>query len=619
MASIKTFGVPFVKVIGTSLRQWESGRQLQLNPNGNMDVTRLDMAHKDSTNALVVIPKEKDGIIVADIPNILLQSDQDIVVFSVNVSCEKVEVIDECVFTVKKRPKPDDYVYTETEVLNYTTLEKRISDMEKNGVPGGNGGTVDLSTVVQYVEQSDVTEKQRETARNNIGAAREPKTIIFAGTGNSIGSSIYAYPVTDDPDAPMLTGAEIEEMVNDLSGEVRMFAIAGVDNSVAIYPAVFAASLGDGVIIRVDAIVTTYAHGSIFILFPDESRTGTLIAQFPYLSADQGEENAGKLLGIGAGGMVVPVDVPSGGGSGLTDAEKTLLITILRNAVYSNNQSANITALEALFNVSGGTDPDVPVDPDIPDEPDEPDVPVVTLTGITATYSGGDVAVGTAVTALTGIVVTAHYSDGSTATVTNYTLSGTIVEGENTITVTYEGMTATFTVTGVVESGGEEPEEPTTPDSEELMCDANIVLSGHYITQKSATYSFYILDVKEDSNVYEIPVEAGETYALAMTTNSEYPNSAWWGVGMTLNGMTCENACAVSATKLTNFETVGSRVTAAFDGNGTMSGDATKVKNGDGTYTHTRTFTPAISGYLYTDDSQRVSRGIKYSVKKGVA
>lgn len=76
----------------------------------------------------------------------------------------------------------------------------------------------------------------------------------------------------------------------------------------------------------------------------------------------------------------------------------------------------------------------------------------VTLSSISATYNGGDVAVGTAVTDLTGIVVTAFYSDGSTATVTNYTLSGTIAEGSNTVTVSYGGKTTTFTVTGVAES-----------------------------------------------------------------------------------------------------------------------------------------------------------------------
>lgn len=77
-----------------------------------------------------------------------------------------------------------------------------------------------------------------------------------------------------------------------------------------------------------------------------------------------------------------------------------------------------------------------------------PDVPEVTLTRISATYSGGSVTAGTAVNDLTGIVVTAHYSDGTSKTVTGYALSGTIAEGNNTITVSYGGKTTTFSVVG---------------------------------------------------------------------------------------------------------------------------------------------------------------------------
>ena len=91
-----------------------------------------------------------------------------------------------------------------------------------------------------------------------------------------------------------------------------------------------------------------------------------------------------------------------------------------------------------------------------PDEPINPDEPEKTLSSISATYTGGNAPVGTAVTDLTGIVVIATYSDGSTAVVTGYTLSGEIVEGDNTITVSYCGMTATFTVTGYVESADQE-------------------------------------------------------------------------------------------------------------------------------------------------------------------
>lgn len=72
----------------------------------------------------------------------------------------------------------------------------------------------------------------------------------------------------------------------------------------------------------------------------------------------------------------------------------------------------------------------------------------VTLSSISAVYTGGAVPAGTTLSQLTGIVVTAMYSDGSTGTVTGYTLSGNLTAGKtNTITVTYQGKTATFEVT----------------------------------------------------------------------------------------------------------------------------------------------------------------------------
>jgi len=45
--------------------------------------------------------------------------------------------------------------------------------------------------------------------------------------------------------------------------------------------------------------------------------------------------------------------------------------------------------------------------------------------------------------------VTAHYSDGTKEDITNYTILGEIVKGDNTITVEYQGKTATFVVVGI--------------------------------------------------------------------------------------------------------------------------------------------------------------------------
>lgn len=237
-----------------------------------------------------------------------------------------------------------------------------------------------------------------------------------------------------------------------------------------------------------------------------------------------------------------------GGGEGLSDTSKSLLIAILRNAVYTSNQKANITALDAELNkttphthsytssvttqatcttdgvrthicscghsyteaipatghkyvdgvcsVCGASDPNhggteggeththsysssvtkeatcttegvrtytcscghtytEPIPATGHNFVDgtcticgEADPNHVALTSISVTYSGSDVVVGTALTDLSGIVVTATYSNGTTEEVTDYTLTGTIAEGSNTITVVYEGKTTTFIVIG---------------------------------------------------------------------------------------------------------------------------------------------------------------------------
>lgn len=141
-----------------------------------------------------------------------------------------------------------------------------------------------------------------------------------------------------------------------------------------------------------------------------------------------------------------------------------------------------------------------------------PDVPVKTLVSISATYSGGDVEVGTALDNLTGIVVTATYSDGSTDTVTAYTLSGTITEGNNTITVSYGGKTATFTIVGVSSgSGGVEiPNEYTIADY--ISSDGNAWTDGLYLPTATTGLSYaYSVDAANDT-VNGPHVFAGENY-----------------------------------------------------------------------------------------------------------
>ena len=144
--------------------------------------------------------------------------------------------------------------------------------------------------------------------------------------------------------------------------------------------------------------------------------------------------------------------------NGLSKKAAEMLIRILRAGVYTEDQSETISALYLTL-TAGLNQGDIPTTtPTTPSSPQNPGGEV-TLTHISAVYTGGSVPEGTPVTDLTDITVTGHYSNGASVTLSGYTLSGTIGAGENTITVTIGSLSTTVTVTGTA-TAGSDPEEP---------------------------------------------------------------------------------------------------------------------------------------------------------------
>ena len=81
-----------------------------------------------------------------------------------------------------------------------------------------------------------------------------------------------------------------------------------------------------------------------------------------------------------------------------------------------------------------------------------------------------------------------------------YTLSGTIAEGSNTITVTYQGKTATFTVTGVAESGG--GEETTTPFGVEWTEGYMLLNAEPYVNAKYVVSDYINVSGKTEIRIH---------------------------------------------------------------------------------------------------------------------
>ena len=108
------------------LFQWDINRQIIVS---DASIDAVHFCNRTDVSALVVEVKEKNGLRVADVPNILLQESWDINVYGY---CGGHYTKQAARIKVNPRCKPESYVYTETEVLNYNTVMEKIDKVENN-------------------------------------------------------------------------------------------------------------------------------------------------------------------------------------------------------------------------------------------------------------------------------------------------------------------------------------------------------------------------------------------------------------------------------------------------------------------------------------------------------
>lgn len=121
-----------IETIGGKLYQWDTGRKVRITMR-DKPVIEVHFAHDNNENALVVQPVPAgNGVCEASIPNILLQSAENVSIYAVTQIDDCMMTASKCVARVTAREKPESYVYTETETLNYTTLATRLDEVEQS-------------------------------------------------------------------------------------------------------------------------------------------------------------------------------------------------------------------------------------------------------------------------------------------------------------------------------------------------------------------------------------------------------------------------------------------------------------------------------------------------------
>lgn len=112
--------------------QWDTGQKLVV---GNQDCGEVHFCNGTSDCALVVeIRTEDDGSRVVGVPNILLQVAKPITAYLFQRTASGSMTKTRYIFQVLARTRPEEYVYTEEEVLTWKQLNERIDRIEQNGV-----------------------------------------------------------------------------------------------------------------------------------------------------------------------------------------------------------------------------------------------------------------------------------------------------------------------------------------------------------------------------------------------------------------------------------------------------------------------------------------------------
>lgn len=112
-------------------------------------------------NAMTVVVYEHNGKVVVDVPNILLQTTYPIIAFRYVNDGKSGYTVEKYEFSVNQKPKPEDYVYTETEVYTIkTAVDKALLEAKESGEFDGKDGEDGHTPQkgIDYLTEDDISE-----------------------------------------------------------------------------------------------------------------------------------------------------------------------------------------------------------------------------------------------------------------------------------------------------------------------------------------------------------------------------------------------------------------------------------------------------------------------------
>ena len=194
----------FEVIGGRQLYQWDTDRSIEVSLCDGETINEVHYAHAEDDIAPVVKVQDYDGRMFADIPNILLQRFGTLKVWAVVHTEDGRQTLRNAYLSVRARAKPDDYVYTETEIMDYRKVAEdlaervqRVEEIEENGVQGGGAvASVNGKTGEVYLNAADVGALPT-TGGKLTGNLTVPRLISTAADADGNIYEVQLYPTAN--------------------------------------------------------------------------------------------------------------------------------------------------------------------------------------------------------------------------------------------------------------------------------------------------------------------------------------------------------------------------------------------------------------------------------------
>ena len=214
-----------ITLIGGDLYQWDTGRYVLVVPDKGSVTHEVHYSTGKMDYAYVVKTYEKDGGTYCAIPNILLQQYRDIYCYEVQENENGEETVTTTVFSVTRRNRPVNYVYTEPEKYTYKDLENRIEKLEEAielfetaggiGEKGEDGGYY-----IPTVSQSDKTTMTVSYVASDEEMPEVETVTITLPAGQDGYTPVRGVDYWTDEDQESIVDAAVAKVEADFSSSV---------------------------------------------------------------------------------------------------------------------------------------------------------------------------------------------------------------------------------------------------------------------------------------------------------------------------------------------------------------------------------------------------------------